>query len=67
MYEVKQIENAKQALTTKLLLSSTNMNTIRSTRSWKENDKVANKYNNALPTTGRLTGIREAMQQLEPK
>ena len=65
--EDKKIVKFKTALNATLLLASTNKNTIKSGRALKQYAKVIDKYSNALPITGRLTGIRQEPQQSEPR
>ena len=63
LYEKKKIVNFKTALNTVMLLASKNKNTIKSGRADKEYNKVMNKYDLALPMTGRLERQRQEKQR----
>ena len=54
LYQDKKIANSRTALHVVSLLACKNKLTIKSGRAIKEYDKVVNKYQYALPTTGRL-------------
>ena len=66
LYEQKKIVNFKTALNTTMLLASTNKSVIKSGKADKEFDKVFNKYDLAVPMTGRIQRqIQEKKQELE--
>ena len=66
LYEQKKIVNFKTALNTTMLLASTNKSVIKSGKADKEFDKVFNKYDLAVPMTGRIQRqMQEKKQELQ--
>jgi len=59
LYEEKKIVNIKTALNAVQLLASTNKNTIKSGKAIKVYESLVEKYADARPMTGRLTGYTD--------
>ena len=63
LYEEKKIVNIKTALNAVQLLASTNKNTIKSGKAIKVYESLVEKYADARPMTGRLTGYTDAKME----
>ena len=66
LYEQKKIVNFKTALNTTMLLASTHKSVIKSGKADKEFEKVFNKYDLAVPMTGRIQRQIKAKRPRHP-